>query len=73
MTRCECAETPFAEVVRRLRAGEDLDRVQADTGVGLLCTACLPDLRAHLAGVPSDADVSGTDARNGVDSEPTAA
>jgi bacterioferritin-associated ferredoxin len=49
MTRCECAETPFAEVVRRLRAGEDLDAVQAETGVGLLCTACLPDLREQVA------------------------
>ena len=23
--------------------------MQAETGVGLLCTACLPDLREHLA------------------------
>ena len=49
MTRCECAETPLAEVVRRLQAGEELDAVQAETGVGLLCTACLPDLREQLA------------------------
>ncbi len=49
MTRCECAETSFAEIVRRLRAGEELDRIQAETGVGLLCTACLPDLREQAA------------------------
>jgi bacterioferritin-associated ferredoxin len=49
MTRCECSETPFAEVVRRLRTGEDLDAIQAETGVGLLCTACLPDLREQVA------------------------
>jgi bacterioferritin-associated ferredoxin len=49
MTRCECAETPLAEIVRRLRAGEDLDAVQSETGVGLLCTACLPDLREQVA------------------------
>lgn len=49
MTRCECAETSFAEVVRRLRAGDSLDAVQAETGVGLLCTACLPDLRDQVA------------------------
>jgi bacterioferritin-associated ferredoxin len=60
MTRCECSETPFTEVVRRLRAGQDLDAVQAETGVGLLCTACLPDLReqlaeALLAGLPARA------------------
>jgi bacterioferritin-associated ferredoxin len=55
MTRCECAEVAFAEVERRTRAaGGNLDLVQAQTGAGLLCTACLPDLREHLAaaGVP---------------------
>jgi NAD(P)H-nitrite reductase large subunit len=49
MTLCECAETSFSEVLRRLRAGESLDAVQAATGVGLLCTACLPDLCERLA------------------------
>jgi hypothetical protein len=49
MTRCECAETPFAEVVHRLQAGEDLERIQTETGVGLLCTACLPDLNEQAA------------------------
>jgi len=48
MTRCECAELAFSEIERRLRAGQGLDRVQAETGAGLLCSACLPDLREHL-------------------------
>ena len=50
MTRCECAELSFDELARRLReAGRSFDQLQAETGVGLLCTACLPELRAHLA------------------------
>ena len=49
MTRCECSELPFDEIVRRVRGGRSLDAVQAETGAGLLCTACLPDLRARLA------------------------
>jgi len=48
MARCECAELSFAEIERRVQAGQPLDEVQADTGVGLLCSACLPDLREHL-------------------------
>jgi len=54
MGRCECAETPFAEVGRRLARGRSLDEVQVETGVGLLCTACLPDLHAYLAAQPAD-------------------
>jgi bacterioferritin-associated ferredoxin len=49
MTRCECAELPFDEIARRLRDGATLEEVQERTGCGRLCTACLPDLRAHLA------------------------
>jgi bacterioferritin-associated ferredoxin len=49
MTRCECAELPFDEIVRRLQDGASLEDVQERTGCGRLCTACLPDLRAHLA------------------------
>lgn len=49
MTRCECSELPFDEIVGRIRGGRSLDAVQAETGAGLLCTACLPDLRARLA------------------------
>ena len=50
MTRCECAELSFEDLVRRLRdTGGSLDDVQSETGAGLLCTACLPDLREHLA------------------------
>ena len=49
MTRCECSELPFDEIVGRIRGGRSLDAVQAETGAGLLCTACLPDLRSHLA------------------------
>jgi len=50
MTRCECAELPFDEIARRIREeGATLEEVMDRTGCGLLCTACLPDLRAHLA------------------------
>jgi len=50
MTRCECSELSFDEIVRRVReSGRGLDGVQAETGAGLLCTACLPDLRARVA------------------------
>lgn len=49
MTRCECSELSFAEIEGRLRGGQSLERVQAETGAGLLCTACLPDLREQLA------------------------
>jgi hypothetical protein len=49
MTRCECAELPFDELVRRARScAGGFDTVQAETGAGLLCTACLPDLRRRL-------------------------
>jgi bacterioferritin-associated ferredoxin len=50
MTRCECVELPFEEIARRLEGdGLTLEELQTRTGCGLLCTACLPDLRAHLA------------------------
>ncbi len=50
MTRCECVELPFDEVARRMREdGTSLEELQDRTGCGRLCTACLPDLRAHLA------------------------
>jgi hypothetical protein len=49
MSRCECVELPFDEVARRVEGGLSLDEVMDRTGCGRLCTACLPDLRAHLA------------------------
>jgi bacterioferritin-associated ferredoxin len=50
MTRCECAEVGFDEVARRLREeGATLEALQERTGCGRMCSACLPDLRAHLA------------------------
>ena len=50
MSRCECVELPFDEVARRIRVdGATLEEVQERTGCGRLCSACLPDLRAHLA------------------------
>jgi bacterioferritin-associated ferredoxin len=50
MTRCECAELAFDEVVRRIRDdGLTFEEVQERTGCGRLCSACLPDLREHLA------------------------
>jgi bacterioferritin-associated ferredoxin len=52
MTRCECAELAFDEVARRVRGGVSLEEVQERTGCGRLCSACLPDLREHLARLP---------------------
>ena len=50
MTRCECAGLSFDEVARRIREeGQTLEEVQDRTGCGRLCSACLPDLRDHLA------------------------
>ncbi len=50
MTRCECASLPFDEVARRIREeAQTLEEVQDRTGCGRLCSACLPDLREHLA------------------------
>ena len=50
MTRCECAGLPFDEVARRIREeGHALEEVLDRTGCGRLCSACLPDLRDHLA------------------------
>lgn len=61
MSRCECAEMSFEELVRRLREARlGFDALQAETGVGLLCSACLPDLCEHLDGagvrVPAPSD-----------------
>jgi NAD(P)H-nitrite reductase large subunit len=50
MTHCECACLPFDEIARRVCGeGQSLEAVQRETGCGHLCTACLPDLRDHLA------------------------
>jgi bacterioferritin-associated ferredoxin len=49
MTRCECTGLAFDEIARRAFApGQSLEAVQRETGCGHLCTACLPDLCAHL-------------------------
>jgi hypothetical protein len=51
MTRCECAAVGFDEIARRLREdGLSLEDACGRTGCGHTCTACLPDLRAFLAG-----------------------
>jgi len=50
MTRCECAELAFDEVAQQvLEEGTSLEEMQERTGCGRLCSACLPDLRDHLA------------------------
>jgi bacterioferritin-associated ferredoxin len=50
MTRCECADVSFDELARRLREdGLSFEELAERTGCGRLCTACLPDLRAHVA------------------------
>ncbi|HVO10797.1 MAG TPA: hypothetical protein VMX54_08635 [Vicinamibacteria bacterium] len=55
MTRCHCTDTPFEEVVRRMRAGLSFEQARLEAGAGLLCSACLPDLRAHVAGIEEEA------------------
>jgi bacterioferritin-associated ferredoxin len=50
MTRCECAGLPFAEIRERLFGGQSFEEITQRTGCGETCTACLPDLRAFLAG-----------------------
>jgi len=50
MTRCECSGMPFDEIARRVcDEGQSLEKLQAETGCGRLCTACLPDLHDHLS------------------------
>ena len=50
MSRCECAEMPFAEVARRMREeGQSLSELSRRTGCGLTCTACIPDLEDYVA------------------------
>jgi bacterioferritin-associated ferredoxin len=57
MTRCECAGVAFTEIARRMEAGgKSLDLVMAETGVGGLCTGCIPDLRAFVARFPGSPD-----------------
>ena len=50
MTRCECADLSFDDLARRLcRDGLSFEELAERTGCGRLCTACLPDLREHVA------------------------
>jgi bacterioferritin-associated ferredoxin len=50
MTRCECSGMPLEEIARRVcDEGQSLEKLQAETGCGRLCTACLPDLHDHIA------------------------
>jgi bacterioferritin-associated ferredoxin len=50
MTRCECADLPFAEIAHRMRhEGQTLAEMGRRTGCGQTCTACLPDLEEYLA------------------------
>jgi bacterioferritin-associated ferredoxin len=50
MTRCECSGMRFEEIARLVcDEGQSLATLQAETGCGRLCTACLPDLHDHLA------------------------
>ena len=49
MTRCECAEITFAEIVRSARErGQSPVEVARRHGCGQTCTACLPDLEHFL-------------------------
>ncbi len=58
MTHCACLGVAFDEIARRVQAGQSLDQVQAETGVGFLCSACVPDLRAQLAALAGDEDAA---------------
>jgi bacterioferritin-associated ferredoxin len=50
MTRCECADVSFDELARLVREdGLSFEQLAERTGCGRLCTACIPDLRAHVA------------------------
>jgi bacterioferritin-associated ferredoxin len=50
MTRCECADVSFDELARLVREdGLTFEQLAERTGCGRLCTACIPDLRAHVA------------------------
>ena len=50
MTRCECAEMRFEEIVQKLTPERlSLEDLGKRTGCGQTCTACLPDLKAYLA------------------------
>ena len=49
MTRCECAGVSFDEIAMLVRReGLSLEAARRRTGVGDLCTACLPDLEATV-------------------------
>jgi len=49
MTRCECAEVVFDEISRRMREeGLSFEQACERTGCGRVCSACIPDLRAHV-------------------------
>jgi bacterioferritin-associated ferredoxin len=50
MTRCECVGVSFDDLARLLRDdGLSFEELAERTGCGRLCTACLPDLREHVA------------------------
>jgi bacterioferritin-associated ferredoxin len=49
MTRCECANVRFEEIRKRMEKGAKLEDVRRSTGIGDMCTECLPDLRAFAA------------------------
>jgi len=49
MTRCACTGVSFEEIARLVRKeGLTLEAACRRSGVGDLCTACLPDLEATL-------------------------
>ena len=49
LTRCECAEVSFADIVTSAKAqGCAPEDVARRAGCGATCTACIPDLRHYL-------------------------
>jgi len=49
MTRCECAEVSFADIVKSAKAqGLAAEDAARRARCGVTCTACVPDFRHYL-------------------------
>jgi hypothetical protein len=70
MTHCECAGASFDEVARLMAGGRSFDEAQVETGAGLLCTACLPDLRDRVCRAWSASSTGSSAAGRGPGREP---
>jgi bacterioferritin-associated ferredoxin len=49
LTTCACADLTFEQIAQKVRASKKNWRETCrELGVGVTCTACLPDLHDHL-------------------------